>query len=106
MPELVDRFVAGINAPTMIAAAVLVLAVIVVIRFGRLLLMAALVGALAGGVSLGRGHPAADAGANAAVGFGVAAVTMLLARMARGLLMWILITIGGVAGLILADFGP
>jgi hypothetical protein len=103
---MIDRLIAGINLPTMIAAALLVLAVIVVIRIGKMLLMAALFGVLAGSVSLGQGHPPAQAGTHAAIGFGVAAVTMLLIRMAKGFLMWTLITAAGVLGLILTNFGP
>lgn len=103
---MIDRLIAGINLPTMIAAALLVLAVIVVIRIGKMLLMAALFGVLAGSVSLGQGHPPAQAGTHAAIGFGVAAVTMILIRVARGVLMWTLITATGVLGLILTNFGP
>jgi len=103
---MIDRLIAGINLPTMVAAALLVLAVILVIRFGRMVMMAALFGVLAGGVSLGRGHPAEQAGTHAAIGFGVAAVTMFLIRIAKGLLMWTLVTAAGVLGLILTNFGP
>jgi hypothetical protein len=103
---LLDRLVDGINPPTMFAAALLVLAVIVVFRIGRMLLMAGLFGVAAGGVSLGRGHQPSQAGAHAAIGFGVAMATMLVLKVAKGFLMWAIITAAGILGLILVNFGP
>jgi len=104
--RMTDRLIAGINLPTMLAAALLVLAVIVVIRIGKLLLMAALFGLLAGSLSLGQGHPPAQAATHAAIGFGVAATTMILVRIARGILIWTLITAAGILGLVFTNFGP
>jgi len=107
---MIDHLIAGINLPTMIAAAllvlVLVLTVIVAIRLGKVLLMAALFGLLAGSVSLGQGHAPTQAGTHAAIGFGVATTTMILIRVARGILIWTLITAAGVLALILTNFGP
>jgi Na+/glutamate symporter len=103
---MIARLIAGINLPTMIAAALLVLAVIVAIRIGRMLLMAALFGLLAGSVSLGRGHPPAEAATHATIGFGIAAATMILIRIAKGILIWTVITAAGVLGLIFTNFGP
>jgi Na+/glutamate symporter len=103
---VIDRLMAGINLPTMIAAALLVLAVIVAIRIGKMLLMAALFGLVAGSVSLGQGHPPTQAGTHAAIGFGVAATTMILVRVARGILIWTLITAAGILGLIFTNLGP
>jgi len=101
----VQQLLARINVPTMIAAALLVLAVIVVIRIGRALLMAAIFGSMAGGVSLGQGNEPATAGTHAAIGFGVAAVTLLLIRSTRNLIRWLLITAVGVAVLLLWGMG-
>jgi hypothetical protein len=103
---MIDRLIAGINPPTMIAATLLVLAVVVVIRFGKLLLTAVLFGVLVGSVSLARGHRPEQAGTHAAIGFGVAAITMLLIRIAKGVLIWTLITAAGILGLIVTNFGP
>jgi hypothetical protein len=102
--QLLDRLLAGVNLPTMVAAALLVLAVIVVIRIGKALVMAALFGAIAGGASLGQGNEPSTAGAHAAIGFGVAAVTFFLVRTAKSFLMWIVITGLAVAALLLWGF--
>lgn len=101
----VREFLSHINVPTMIAAALLVLAVIVVIRIGKALVMAAIFGAIAGGVSLGEGNEPATAGTHAAIGFGVAAVTFFLIRSTRSLIRWLLITAVAVAALLLWGMG-
>ena len=93
----------GVNLPTAIAAAALVLAVIVVIKIGKALLFAAMFGAMAGGVSLGQGNRPATAGAHAAIGFGVAAITLLLVKMTRSLILWLVITGVGVMALFVFD---
>lgn len=103
---MIDRLMAGINLPTMIAAALLVLAVIVAIRIGKMLLMAALFGLLAGSLSLGQGHPPAEAATHAAIGFGVAATAMILVRIARGILVWTMIMAAGILGLVFTNLGP
>jgi hypothetical protein len=92
-----------VNLPTAIAAALLVLAVILVIKIGKVLLFAAMFGALAGGVSLGQGSAPAAAGTHAALGFGVAALTLLLIKLTRSLVLWLVITGLGVAALFLYD---
>lgn len=102
---LVREFLAHLNVPTMLAAALLVLAVIVVIRIGRALLMAAIFGAIAGGVSLGQGNEPTTAGIHAAIGFGVAAVTLFLVRSTTSLMRWLLITAAGVGALLLWGMG-
>jgi hypothetical protein len=101
----VREFLAHINVPTMLAAALLVLAVIVVIVIGKALLMAAIFGAVAGGVSLGQGNEPSTAGTHAAIGFGVAAVILLLVRSTRSLFRWLLITAAGVAALLFWGMG-
>lgn len=90
-----------LNLPTAIVAALLVLAVIAVIKIGKALLMAGFFGALAGGVSLGQGNAPATAGTHAAIGFGVAAVTLILIKLTRSLMLWLLITALGVGALYL-----
>ena len=93
----------NVNVPTAIAAALLVLAVILVIKIGKALLFAAMFGALAGGVSLGQGSPPALAGTHAAIGFGVAAATLFLVKLTKSIVLWLLITALGVAALFLYD---
>ncbi len=100
-----EALVHDVNVPTMIAAALLVLAVIVVIRIGKALLMAAILGSIAGGVSLGQGNTPMTAGTHAAIGFGVAAVTLLLIRFTKSLMRWLLITAVGVSALFLWGLG-
>ena len=92
-----------INAPTAIAAAALVLAVIVVIRIGRVLLLSAMFGAMAAGVSVGQGNTSAVAGRHAAIAFGVAAITLFLIKTTRSLLLWLVITGLGVVALFVFD---
>jgi hypothetical protein len=100
MPDSLDQLLANINLPTAIAAAALVLVVIVVIRIGKVLIMAGVFGMLAGGVSLGQGHPPATASAHAAIGFGVAAITLFIIRMTKSLMLWVVITALGIGALI------
>jgi hypothetical protein len=88
-----------LNLPTAIVAALLVLAVIVVVKIGKALLMAGIFGALAGGVSLGQGNTPNAAGTHAAIGFGVAAVTLILIKLTRSLMLWLFITALGVGAL-------
>lgn len=92
-----------INVPTALAAAALVLAVILVIKIGKALLFAAMFGAMAGGVSLGQGNQPRTAGAHAAIGFGVAMVTLFLIRMTKNLMLWLVITGVGVIALFLFE---
>jgi hypothetical protein len=92
-----------VDLPTAVAAAVLVLAVIVVIKIGKVLLFAAMFGAMAGGVSLGQGNRPVTAGTHAAIGFGVAAVTLLLVKLTKNLLLWLVITSAGVLALFAID---
>lgn len=90
-----------INPPTLIVAVLLVFAVILVVRIGKALLMAAIFGSLAGGVSLAEGNPLRAASAHAAIGFGVAAVTLFLIRFTKSLMLWLLITAAGVVAIFL-----
>jgi hypothetical protein len=93
-----------VNLPTMLAAAALVIAVIFVIKVGKVLLFAAMFGALAGGVSLGQGNLPATAGTHAAIGFGVAAVTLFLVKITKSILLWLIITGIGIAALFAYGF--
>jgi hypothetical protein len=104
MGEL-GRFLSHVNPPTLLVALLLVAAVFLVIKIGKALLMAGIFGALSAGVSLGQGNPPATAGTHAAIAFGVAAVTLILIRMAKGFLTWLLITGIGVLALLLFDVG-
>jgi hypothetical protein len=92
-----------VNLPTALAAAALVLAVILVIKIGKVLLLSAMFGAMAAGVSVGQGSRPAEAGVHAAIAFGVAAVTLFLIKMTRSLLLWLVITGAGVVALFVAD---
>ena len=100
MPAPLGQLLANINLPTAIAAAALVLLVILVIRIGKVLIMAGVFGMLAGGVSLGQGHPPGTASAHAAIGFGVAAITLFFIRMTKSLILWVLITALGIGALL------
>lgn len=100
MPALLDQWFAHINIPTAVAAAALVLLVLIVIRIGKVLIMAGVFGMLAGGVSLGQGHSPATAGTHAAIGFGVAAITLFFIRMTRSLVLWAVITALGIGALV------
>ena len=102
--DLLHRLISGINFPTAVAAGLLVLAVIVVIRIGKVLIMAGVFGAVAGGASLGQGNPPGTAGVHAAIGFGVAAMTLFLIRFTRRLILWVVITSLGVGALLLYGF--
>lgn len=102
MPAPLGQLLANINLPTAIAAAALVLLVILVIRIGKVLIMAGVFGVLAGGVSLGQGHPPGTASAHAAIGFGVAAITLFFIRMTKSLILWVLITALGIGALLLS----
>jgi hypothetical protein len=92
-----------INLPTAIVAAALVLAVIVVIKIGKALLLSAMFGAMAAGVSVGQGNSPATAGRHAAIAFGVAAMTLFLIKTTRSLLLWLAITGLGVLALFVFD---
>lgn len=98
-----DKLLGEVNLATAIAAAALVLAVIVVIRIGRALLLSAMFGAMAAGVSIGQGNAPAVAGRHAAIAFGVAALTLLLIKTTKSLLLWLVITGLGVLALFIFD---
>ena len=100
MPTI-EQLVASINAPTLLAAVLLVFAVIIVIKIGKALLMAGIFGALAGGTSLSRGSTPGTAASHAAIGFGVAAVTLFLINFTKNLMLWLLITGLGVGALLI-----
>lgn len=103
--DLIDRLAAGVNVPTMIAAVVLILLVLLVLKIGRVLLFAAVFGGMAGGVSLGQGYEPGTAGTHAAIAFGVAAATLFFVRMAKSAIMWLLITGLGILALLIFDIG-
>lgn len=96
-------FLKQVNLATAVFAAVLVLAVIVVIKIGKALLLSAMFGAMAAGVSIGQGNSPALAGRHAAIAFGVAAITLFLIKTTRSLLLWLAITGLGVLTLFVFD---
>jgi hypothetical protein len=100
-----DQLTAGINAPTLIAAVLLVFAVIIVIKVGKALLMAGIFGAMAGGASLSQGNTTGIATSHAAIGFGVAAVTLFLIKFTKSLILWLLITALGVGAILIFGVG-
>jgi len=96
----VSGLLSRIDAPTAVAAAALVFLVLLVIRIGRILVMAGVFGAIAGGASLSQGSSPKEATAHAAVAFGVAAVMFFLVKMTKSILLWLAIHGAGVAALI------
>ncbi|HTO72361.1 MAG TPA: hypothetical protein VMJ30_01015 [Gemmatimonadales bacterium] len=89
-----------IDVPTAVAAAALVFLVLLVIKIGRILVMAAVFGAIAGGASLSQGQSGKEASAHAVVAFVAAAVMFFLVKMTKSIVMWLLITAAGVAALL------
>ena len=104
MPTI-DQLIANLNAPTLIAAVLLVFAVIIVIKIGKALLMAGIFGAMAGGASLSQGNAPGTAASHAAIGFGVAAATLFLIKFTNSLMLWLLITGLGVGALLIFGVG-
>jgi hypothetical protein len=100
-----QQLLTQINPPTLIAAVLLVFAVLLVIRIGKVLLLAATIGLLAGGVSLGQGSPPKTSPVHAAIGFTIAAATLFLIRFTKSLPLRLLITAAGVGVLLLDGFG-
>jgi len=87
------------NTPTILAALALIVLVYIVIKIGKILLMAAIFGAIAGGASLSQGNEPKTAAAHAAVAFGAAAIMFFMIKLAKSIVMWLLITGVGVAAL-------
>ena len=96
--------VAHVDPPTMIAAAVLVLAALLLIRIGKALLLAAIFGGMTGAISLGQGSSPTTAAIHAAIGFGVAVVTQLFIGFTKSLLLWLLVTALGGGALFVLGF--
>ncbi|HTS88599.1 MAG TPA: hypothetical protein VMG41_08920 [Gemmatimonadales bacterium] len=103
MPALPNAL-GQLNLVTAAAAGLLVLAVIVVIRIGKALLIAALLGLAIGAASLAQGNTPSVATHHAAVGFIVGAGTLLLIKLTKSLLHWLLITAVGVGILMLIGY--
>lgn len=91
MPS-VGHFLDHLDPPFLIVAVALVLAVILVVKIGKVVFMAAVFGALAGGVSLAQGTPSAVASSHAVIGFGVAAVMLFLIKLTKTM-FWLLIPV-------------
>lgn len=100
MPTLGD-VIARLNLPTGVAAVALVVLVFAVIKLGKILLMAGVFGVVAGGAELARGLPPKTAIAHAVVAFVGAGVLFFLVKLAKGMLMSLVITAIGVAILLM-----
>jgi TonB family protein len=94
-----------IDGPTLIVAAVLALAMVLVVKIAKTLVAAGAFGALAAGVALGAGDTPAQAGARGALAFGVAALALVTIGLTRRLLVWLLISAAGVGALLLFGCG-
>jgi hypothetical protein len=99
-----DDFVSRVNGPTAVAAALLVLAAIVVIRIGKVLLLAAIFGLVTGAVSLSQGNPPGTAAGHAIIGFAAATVTLFLVRLSKSPALWLLVTAAGVVAIMAYGF--
>jgi hypothetical protein len=93
-------YLSHISTPTILAAFALVVLVFIVIKIGKVLLMAAVFGAIAGGASLSQGTEPRTAAGHAAVAFAAAAVMFFLVKMAKSMVLWLVITGAGVAAML------
>jgi hypothetical protein len=97
---------AQLRGPTVLSALVLIVLVATVIKIGRILMMAAIFGAIAGGASFSQGNAPKTAALHAALAFGAAAMMFFLLKVAKSMAMWLLITAAGVAALLAFGFRP
>ena len=93
-------FPSQLNTPTILAAFALIVLVFIVIKIGKVLLMAAVFGAIAGGASISQGTEPKTAAGHAALAFAGAAVMFFLVKMAKSMVLWLLITGAGVAAML------
>lgn len=100
------ELLAQLRGPTVLSALALIAMVAIVIKIGRILLMAAIFGAIAGGASLSQGNLPKTAALQAALAFGAAAVMFFLLKVAKSMVMWLVITAAGVAALLAFGFRP
>jgi len=100
--ELLDQ----LKGPTVLTGIALIVLVAIVIKIGRILMMAAIFGAIAGGASFSQGNTPTTAALHAALAFGAAAVMFFLLKVAKSMAMWLLITAAGVAALLAFGFRP
>ena len=101
----ISQLFAYLNPLNAAGVVFLVLAVIVVSKIGKAFAMAAMLGVLTGGVSLGQGHPPAAAAAHAAIGFGVAALALFLMKVTKMVALGALITAIAFGVLVLLGVG-
>jgi hypothetical protein len=101
----ISQLLAYLSPLSIAAAVLLVFAVIVVIKIGKALVMAGILGALVGGVSIGQGNPPMTAVTHAAIGFAAGALTLFLMKLTRTIALGFLVTAVGVAVLILFGVG-
>jgi hypothetical protein len=100
--ERLIQMMTGANLDAVIVAGLLALAVLLAIHIGRALLFAAFVAIVVGCISLGQGQPLSQASSHAAVAFGAALLTVLLGRLVRGILIWLVIAGLGTGALVFA----
>ena len=98
------ELLAEVRAPTALSALLLIVLVPLVIKLGRILLLAAIFGAVAGAATLSQGNPPKLAALHAAIGFGGSALMFFLLKLAKQVLIWIAITVAGVAALLAFGF--
>jgi TonB family protein len=91
MPS-VAHFLDHLDSFALIVAVALGLAVVLLIKIGKALLIAGGLGAVAGGISLSQGTPPRVAAIHAAIGFGVAALALLLIKLTKTM-FWLLIPV-------------
>lgn len=92
---------AKVDLATFVAIAALVLLVWIVIKLGKVLIMAALFGLIAGAASLSQGYQPRDAALQAAIAFAGAAIIFFVIKLTKNFLIWLTLTLAGVAGLLL-----
>jgi hypothetical protein len=100
------ELLAQLRGPTVLSALMLIVMVAIVIKIGRILLMAAIFGAIAGGASLSQGNLPKTATVHGALAFGAAALMFFLLKVAKSMVMWLVITAAGVAALLAFGFRP
>lgn len=88
----IGQLFAHLSPLTLVAVVLLVFAVIVAIKIGKALIVAGVLGTVAGWVSLGQGHPPAAAVTHAAIAFAAAAVLLFLITLTRVVALGFLIT--------------
>jgi len=100
------ELLARLPGPTVLSAVALIVLVAIVIKIGRILMMALSCGSIAGGASFSQGNTPKTAALHAALAFGAAAMMFFLLKVAKSMALWLLITAAGVAALLAFGFRP